>query len=71
MKKLISVAIVAGAFLVPAAAVADHAPTGGTGVGALGRNPVVRVLVGILPVLAVVAIWWVVTASLVMVARNS
>ena len=33
MKKLISVAIVAGAFLVPAAAVADHAPTGGTGVG--------------------------------------
>ena len=43
---------------------APTATPGRTGVGGLGRNPVARVLVGIVPVVAVVAIWWVVTESL-------
>ncbi len=42
------------------------APTaaGRAGGARLGRNPAVRVVVGILPVLAVVAIWWVVSGTL-------
>lgn len=43
---------------------APAGPTRGTGVGGLGRSPIVRVVAGIVPVVAFIAIWWLVTDAL-------